>query len=256
MSFVGLLVNLIGEVAGNIDFSGDPLGSYKRDYATLKLGVPDVDEQDWQYNYMNWNKAVDLNRDKKAVAIQRANEIRTRLEAAETKYYEDVAKKFEDNQTKALEAEYEKKNKELEEQYEQIMKELEEEYQKGYAENQDKFYGAEDTKIQKQKDNKKAFDDAILKNVENRMKFEASKKKVPGCNTTEQSEAKIRHDAFLEEKAKKEKAEEAEARGETPENSGGGKKQNKRAVIVKEIMVKKGLSMIEASKYVKQHNLY
>lgn len=35
-----------------------------------------------------------------------------------------------------------------------------------------------------------------------------------------------------------------------------GKKPNARAVIVKKIMNEKGLSMIEASKYVKAHNLY
>jgi hypothetical protein len=42
-----------------------------------------------------------------------------------------------------------------------------------------------------------------------------------------------------------------EARGEAR-----GKKPNARAVIVKKIMKEKGLSMIEASKYVKEHNLY
>ena len=80
------------------------------------------------------------------------------------------------------------------------------------------------------------------------MKFEASKKQVPGCNVSEQSEAKIRHEAFLEEKKKKDEAENYV--------EGSGKKINKRAIVVKEIMAKKGLSMIEASKYVKQHNLY
>lgn len=38
--------------------------------------------------------------------------------------------------------------------------------------------------------------------------------------------------------------------------SARGKKPNARAVIVKKIMNEKGLSMIEASKYVKAHNLY
>jgi hypothetical protein len=36
----------------------------------------------------------------------------------------------------------------------------------------------------------------------------------------------------------------------------GGKKPNKRAEVVKKIMKEKGLKMIEASKYVKEHNLY
>jgi len=36
----------------------------------------------------------------------------------------------------------------------------------------------------------------------------------------------------------------------------GGNKKNKRAEVVRNIMKEKGLSMIEASKYVKQHNLY
>jgi len=36
----------------------------------------------------------------------------------------------------------------------------------------------------------------------------------------------------------------------------GGKKKNKRAMIVKKVMKDKGLSLIEASKYVKAHNLY
>lgn len=38
--------------------------------------------------------------------------------------------------------------------------------------------------------------------------------------------------------------------------SASGKKPNARAVVVKKIMNEKGLSMIEASKYVKAHNLY
>ena len=37
---------------------------------------------------------------------------------------------------------------------------------------------------------------------------------------------------------------------------GSGKKPNKRAEIVKKIMKEKGLKMIDASKYVKEHNLY
>ena len=36
----------------------------------------------------------------------------------------------------------------------------------------------------------------------------------------------------------------------------GGRKPNKRAEIVKKVMAKKGLSLPEASKYVKAHNLY
>jgi hypothetical protein len=46
-----------------------------------------------------------------------------------------------------------------------------------------------------------------------------------------------------------------EARGEA-HGEAHGKKVNKRAVVVKKIMKEKGLSMIEASKYVKAHNLY
>jgi hypothetical protein len=38
--------------------------------------------------------------------------------------------------------------------------------------------------------------------------------------------------------------------------SGGAKKPNKRAEIVKKIMKEKGMKMIEASKYVKEHKLY
>jgi len=38
--------------------------------------------------------------------------------------------------------------------------------------------------------------------------------------------------------------------------SGSGKKVNKRAEIVKKVMKEKGMKMIEASKYVKQHGLY
>lgn len=36
----------------------------------------------------------------------------------------------------------------------------------------------------------------------------------------------------------------------------GGKRTNARASVVKKVMAEKGLSMIEASKYVKAHNLY
>ena len=52
----------------------------------------------------------------------------------------------------------------------------------------------------------------------------------------------------------------------TPNESGSGhaggkkskksKKKNKRAEIVKKVMREKGMKMIEASKYVKQHGLY
>lgn len=39
-------------------------------------------------------------------------------------------------------------------------------------------------------------------------------------------------------------------------HKGGARKPNARAAIVKKVMASKGLSMIEASKYVKAHNLY
>jgi hypothetical protein len=45
-------------------------------------------------------------------------------------------------------------------------------------------------------------------------------------------------------------------RGRVAMGEAHGKKVNKRAVVVKKIMKEKGLSMIEASKYVKAHNLY
>jgi hypothetical protein len=38
--------------------------------------------------------------------------------------------------------------------------------------------------------------------------------------------------------------------------SGGGDGRKKRAEIVKKVMAEKGMKMIEASKYVKQHGLY
>jgi len=67
---------------------------------------------------------------------------------------------------------------------------------------------------------------------------------------TTQQQNKIRHEAVQQEKAK----EELKEQGVVAE--GAGKKNNKRAQIVKNIMAKKGLSMIEASKYVKSNNLY
>jgi len=70
------------------------------------------------------------------------------------------------------------------------------------------------------------------------------------ASMTTQQQNKIRHEAVQQEKAK----EELKEQGVVAE--GAGKKNNKRAQIVKNIMAKKGLSMIEASKYVKSNNLY
>lgn len=44
--------------------------------------------------------------------------------------------------------------------------------------------------------------------------------------------------------------------GEEMEMSGGAKRGSARAAIVRKVMKEKGMSMIEASKYVKQHGLY
>jgi hypothetical protein len=47
-----------------------------------------------------------------------------------------------------------------------------------------------------------------------------------------------------------------EGQGKLTITHGGKKRTNKRAAIVKKVMKSKGLSMIEASKYVKEHGLY
>jgi hypothetical protein len=44
--------------------------------------------------------------------------------------------------------------------------------------------------------------------------------------------------------------------GEEMEMSGGAKRGSARAEVVRKVMKEKGMSMIEASKYVKQHGLY
>lgn len=255
MSVVGLLVSILGEVLGHIDFGGDPVHDYKRYYSTVKIGVPEVDdEDDFTFNAHNDSRVRQLNLQKKAVATAKCAEIKNRLDAYESKFYEDASKKFDEKYNKAVENEYAQKNKEIETQYEEIMKQLQEEYNKGYAENQEKFYKAEDTKIEQEKAKKADFDAAVVKNVENRMAIEKSRKQPKGCSSTQQSEAKIRHEAYQEEQRKREEREEAKAKDE-PVKEGGNKKQS-RAEIVKKIMKEKGLKMIEASKYVKQHKLY
>ena len=168
---------------------------------------------------------------------------------------------------------------EVNEQYTDYLDKLEQEYKKGYDEEKDKLFNIENTKIEKEKAKKKEFDDAVLKNIENRKGFKE------GCNNSTQSEARMKHEAYEEERKKREEKEIAEAKGEEPkkeeepkkaegeepkkaehttqaegafgnaEVEGWGKKE-KRSEVVKKIMKKKGLSMIEASKYVKSHNLY
>jgi hypothetical protein len=73
--------------------------------------------------------------------------------------------------------------------------------------------------------------------------------KTTSAMTTNQQN-QIRHNAVQQQKAKEELVEQGVIA------KGSGKKINKRAEIVKNIMSKKGLNMIEASKYVKSHNLY
>ena len=73
--------------------------------------------------------------------------------------------------------------------------------------------------------------------------------KTTSAMTTNQQN-QIRHNAVQQQKAKEELVEQGVIA------KGSGKKINKRAEIVKNIMSKKGLNMIEASKYVKYHNLY
>jgi hypothetical protein len=256
MSVVGLLINILGEVLGNIDFSGDPIHDWRRTYCSVNVGVPEVDdEDDFSHNCDNSKKVRELNLSKKAVAKAKCDEIRNRLEAIESKFYEDVSKKFDEKNKNVLENEYDQKNKELEAQYEQILGQLEEEYNKGFAENEDKFFKAEDTKIEKEKSKKAEFDAAVVKNVENRMAIEKSRKQPKGCTSSQQSEAKIRHEAYQEEQRKREKKEEDIAKDEEPVEKTGGNKKT-RADIVKRIMKEKGLKMIEASKYVKQYKLY
>jgi len=134
---------------------------------------------------------------------------------------------------------------------------------------------------------KAEFDAAVIKNAEARMQKSASEeqatkglKNYKNCGASVNSAEKNRHDAFLEEKKKRDEIEEAKAKDEenkalyevdaedraksgtqaegafaNAEKEGWGKKE-KRTEVVKKIMKKKGLSMIEASKYVKSHNLY
>ena len=249
---LSLLLNLVGEVLGQSPWSvakqrqgkcdGSPLDEYQN-YTLLGNTTMPVNKRNIAYRYVQ----PFVNR-KVAEVTPRLNKLESDSNERITKMYDDERKKFEDANQRKIDKEYEEKYKKLEEQYNEYLKKLEEEYEKTKGEQQDRFTKNEDSKIEREKAKKQAFDDAVIKNVENRSKFEASKKKVPGCEITEQSEAKIRHDAFLEEKNRQEDAENYV--------EGSGKKRNKRADVVKEIMVKKGLSMIEASKYVKQHNLY
>jgi hypothetical protein len=57
-------------------------------------------------------------------------------------------------------------------------------------------------------------------------------------------------------KPKKGKKVKSEMQGSDMSGMGKPKKPNPRAEIVKKVMAEKGLSMIEASKYVKANNLY
>jgi len=166
---------------------------------------------------------------------------------ADKKYEEEEAadnKKFEDDQA-AREKFLEDEQNRLDKKQEDDIKDLE---------------NKQTTYVETEKKRKEDFDKAVVKNVETRMankdRDEAATKGMTNCGATVQSAEKMKHDAIQEEKAKREKEEQDKAKNVTPDNPNGSGRKNKRNDIVKAIMKKKGLSMIEASKYVKSHNLY
>jgi hypothetical protein len=182
------------------------------------------------------------------------------LIATKNRGEENYLKKYEEVQDR----EYQKLYKEREDEEEETKKQLDE---------QDKKY---EQKIEDANKKKEDFDKAVIANAEKRLQTQdRDAQAVSGiktCKSNTKTRDQIEHEAYQEEKQRAKDAEEAEAKNLPPDTSrlpnrratlerkkmglGEPKKINKRAEVVKEIMVKKGLSMIEASKYVKQHNLY
>jgi len=182
------------------------------------------------------------------------------LIATKNRGEENYFKKYEEVQDR----EYQKLYKEREDEEEETKKQLDE---------QDKTH---EQKIEDANKKKEDFDKAVIANAEKRLQTQdRDAQAVSGiktCKSNTKTRDQIEHEAYQEEKQRAKDAEEAEAKNLPPDTSrlpnrratlerkkmglGEPKKINKRAEVVKEIMVKKGLSMIEASKYVKQHNLY
>ena len=151
---------------------------------------------------------------------------------------------------------------ELDAYLDELQDELEEELDRLEEENDTKIDRIEDetkakiSEIEKEAERKREEDKAVLiakKNQElaQQNSFITIPQTPKTVSMTIAKQDQTRHDATQVAKAKEELRDE----GNVPVE-GKGKKINKRAEIVKKIMKKKGLNMIEASKYVKSHNLY
>jgi hypothetical protein len=151
---------------------------------------------------------------------------------------------------------------ELDAYLDELQDELEEELDRLEEENDEKIDRIEDetrakiSEIEDEAERKREEDKAALIAKKNQELAEQNSfvvipqtPKTVSMTTAKQEETA--HHTVQVAKAKEELAVE----GNVPVE-GKGKKINKRAEIVKKIMKKKGLNMIEASKYVKSHNLY
>jgi hypothetical protein len=173
------------------------------------------------------------------------------------KQLEDLRQKVVDEQKR-----YEQRKEHLKE---EAFKELEEEMkdEEEILKNEKEALNLDQEAFKiKQSDKKEKFNRDVIANADYRLKQMANDAKnvnrlgATNCASNVKSREQIEHEAYEEEKKKAEKAEEDEAKNITPDNPNGSGRKMKRTDVVKNIMKKKGLSMIEASKYVKSHNLY
>lgn len=173
------------------------------------------------------------------------------------KQLEDLRQRVVDEQKK-----YEQRKEQLKE---EVFKELEEEIQDEdeILKNEKEALNLDQEAFKmKQSDKKEKFNRDVIANADYRLRQMANDAKnvsrlgATNCASNVKSREQIEHEAYEEEKKKAEKAEEDEAKNITPDNPNGSGRKMKRTDVVKNIMKKKGLSMIEASKYVKSHNLY
>ena len=187
----------------------------------------------------------------KIAMIEAADELfDTQSNAIETQFDTDF-----DAYKDAMEAELDAYLDELQDQLEDELDELEEKADDKLDELDAKA-DAKKTEIEKEEERKREEDKQALiakKNQElaqqNALMVIPPQSKSTSMTTSRRDQT--RHNEIQTGKA----TEELKNEGNLP-IEGKGKKINNRAEIVKKIMKKKGLSMIEASKYVKSHNLY
>ena len=170
-------------------------------------------------------------------------EYQNKLEDEQEKMQDDFEKEYEQ-----IETQMSAKNAKEDEEGEAALEKAEEEGEAELEKAKEELEGKQSKYIESQKERKKNFDEAVVKNVEQRManrgkdnEATAKLRNFKNCASNVNQAEKDRHEAIEEERARREKEEDDKAKGITPSNpNGSGRKTGKKS---------KKFSIREALKY-------